>query len=548
VKQHCVSLKISVCILLALALLCLVSFALADGTCGANLTWTFSGSVLTISGTGAMDNWLLSNPWKDYNKEITGVVIEEGVTSIGDYAFYMCETLDKITIPGTVTKIGNHAFSWCYELSDIRLPNSLAEIGNSAFELCSGIATLTIPDGVTIIGDYAFSQCGGLTSLVLHEGLTSIGTNAFYSCGKLDRITIPASVTFIGDTPFLYCTSLREIAVNEGSASYASIDGVLYSRDHTRLIAYPGNRQTPTYSIADGVTTIGNSAFRPNQHLTSITIPPSVQVIENDAFNRCNKLQKLEIPQGVTGIGDTAFVGCSALQSISFPSTLQSIGTNLFEACGKLTSIDVAEGNGMFASQDGVLFTADRTCLIAYPAGRKQVTYTVPEGVTTIGEYAFFCNRILKSVALPESLITIEKNAFSGSDITGVQLPSHLAVIEYGAFGSCDNLAQVTIPASVLLLGDGAFNGCDSLVSVTIEGAETSLSKWGVFDYCHKNLVINGLPGSTAEIHANGKGIPFAPIAVDEMKTEDSWTCSRCNTTNTGGKFCPECGQARARP
>jgi len=521
------------------------SFALADGSCGANLTWTLKNGVLTISGTGDMEDWFITNPWEDATDDIKKVVIEPGVTSIGDFAFYQCEAMTSIEIPEGVTRIGNHAFDWCRELASVALPDSLVSIGDDAFDVCEKLTSVEVPSNVTTIGELAFGQCYNLVAVALPEGLTSIGRSAFYCCEKLASITIPSTVTVIDETPFKSCGSLKAIDVAVGSAAFTSVDGVLFSADKTTLLTYPAGKPQTKYTIPDSVIVIDRSSFYGSKNLTAVILPKGLVSIGDDAFFNCEKLSKMVVPEGVTSIGDTAFVHCYELTGISLPSTLESFGTDMFESCSHITSIDVAEGNENFTTVDDVMFNGDKTQLIAYPLGRQAASYTIPNGVTSVGDYAFLYSEYLKSITFPDSLTSIGKSAFCGCDIMTLDFPDSLVSIEYNAFNSNKAITQLRIPSSVLTLGSHAFSWCDSLVSVTIEGQYTSIDEFGVFDFGSDNLVINGLAGSTAEAYAKKEGITFNPISIVSESDNDTWICSNCKSVMKGGMFCSGCGAAR---
>ena len=199
-----------------------------SGTCGAkgsNLTWTLdSEGVLTISGSGDMHGYGSSDaPWYGSRSRVKSAVIAEGVTSIGESAFENCRSLTSVTIPNSVTSIG-----W------------------SAFFYCKSLTSVTIPDSVTSIGDSAFASCTSLTS-----------------------VTIPDSVTSIGGGAFAWCTSLTGIWVTEGNSHYSSdASGVLFSKDKTTLVQYPG--AFAAYAIPDSVTSIGDGAFASCTSLTDV--------------------------------------------------------------------------------------------------------------------------------------------------------------------------------------------------------------------------------------------------------------------------------------
>ena len=271
----------------------------ASGTCGAegdgsNLTWTLdSEGVLTISGSGDMHDYVYSSPWHENGNQIRSVLMENGVTGIGNFAFFECISLTSMTIPDSVT---------C--------------IGNCAFKDCSSLASVTIPDGVASIGVYAF--CG---------------------CTSLKSVTIPDSVTSIGDYAFGFCTSLTGIWVDGGSSHYFSdASGVLFNKDKTVLAQCPG-AFSGSYVIPDGVTSINDAAFVNCTSLTSVTIPDGVTNIGYEVFAGCTSLANMVLPNGVTRIGAEAFEWCTSMKNITIPDGVMSIGYDAFLNCKSLTNV-----------------------------------------------------------------------------------------------------------------------------------------------------------------------------------------------------------------
>ena len=330
---------------LILAILCSTSIALATtytGTTG-DCTYTLDTDegTLVISGSGAMADYSSSSsvPW--YSSYVKTVTIEDGVTSIGKYAFYDCYNLTSITIPDGVTSIGDYAFYNCTNLTSITIPDAVTSIGSDAFGYCSSLTSITIPDGVTSISSYAFRNCSSLTSVTFgdNSALTSIGDYAFEYCSSLTSITIPDGVTSIGYYAFEYCSSLTSVTVSEGNTAYTSVDGVLYTYDMTELICYPAGKTDTSFTIPDGVTSIGSSAFYDCSSLTSINIPDGVTSIGNGAFEYCSSLTSITIPDGVTSIGSYAFYNCSSLKKIIIPENVTSIGNYAFYGCSKLSTV-----------------------------------------------------------------------------------------------------------------------------------------------------------------------------------------------------------------
>ena len=265
----------------------LAADVVTSGTCGAEVTWTLdSDGVLTISGSGDMHDYGSSGaPWYGSRSRVKSAVIAEGVTSIGDSAFFDCTSLTSVTIPDSVTSIGRYAFQNCTSLTSVTIPNSVTSIGMSAFDGCESLTSVTIPDSVTSIGNAAFYNCTSLTSVTIPDSVTSIDVNAFAGCTSLTSVTIPDSVTSIGEWAFDGCTSLTSV------------------------------------TIPNSVTSIGDSAFSDCTSLTSVTIPNSVTSIRSQAFDGCRSLTSVTIPDSVTRIGDWAFNNCESLTDIYFTGT-----------------------------------------------------------------------------------------------------------------------------------------------------------------------------------------------------------------------------------
>ncbi|MCC8157149.1 MAG: leucine-rich repeat protein [Oscillospiraceae bacterium] len=218
--------------LAALLILCfavsLAPLALADdatgGPCGDNLTWTLVDGMLTISGEGEMEDYLSYDgmPWYSQQETITGVVMEGGVTSVGNHAFHGCRSLTDVTIPDSVTSIGDYAFSGCRSLTSVAIPNAVTAIGDDAFLGCSSLISVTIPDSVTSIGSDAFYECSSLASVTLPDNVTSIGGGVFCGCSSLTSVTLPDNVTSIGGGVFCGCSSLTSVTISDSVAYIGS--------------------------------------------------------------------------------------------------------------------------------------------------------------------------------------------------------------------------------------------------------------------------------------------------------------------------------------
>ena len=308
----------------------------ASGDCGTGVTYSLtSDGVLTISGTGAMADYASASatPWISYRSDITSVVVEAGVTHIGNNSFYGFANMTSLSLPEGLLTIGNRAFSGCTNASftSITIPASVTSIGNNAFYSCEKLVSVIIVDNsnLTSIGSNAFARCTALESTInIPAGVTSIGEYVFYGCTALSSIEIPASVTSIGQYAFNGCSSLGSITIPAGVTSIGNY-------------TFYGCSSLGSIEIPAGVTSIGKSAFENCSSLSSVTIPASVTSIGSRAFGTCN-LSSVTIPASVTSIDARAFSGCSNLTTVTLYAPSCSLAnSNAFENCALLENIYV---------------------------------------------------------------------------------------------------------------------------------------------------------------------------------------------------------------
>lgn len=347
-----------------------------SGECGNDLTWQLSGGILTISGTGDMYDYssIVEAPWSSYKDSITKIKFQEGITSIGEYAFYRYEQIaGELTFPSTLEEIGGYAFVGCENITgDLEIPDKVTVIGELAFEECSGLnGNLVLPYGLESIGTMAFQFCNFRGSLNIPDSVTYIGTGAFSNCKKFTgTLKIPNNLTYIGDSAFLYCigfTGKLEIpkkVESIGNYAFSMCTGLTG-------LSFAGNK----------VKTIGESAFEGCEGLTgTLILPESVTTIGKSAFYACRKLSgDLKLPNSVTSIGSYAFCGCSNLNGqLVLPKNLKELGAYAFYACYSLTG-DV----------------------------------TIPANLKTLDEYVFSNCIKLKNIYIHRKVTGIKDGAFS---------------------------------------------------------------------------------------------------------------------------------------
>jgi len=265
-------------LLLITLLVSLSAYAEKSGICGDNLEWKLTDEgVLTITGTGEMQDWNdYSSPWYE-NESVKQVIIGDGVTTIGDWAFSYCRALTSITIP-----------------------NSVTTIGDNAFESCSSLTSITIPNSVTTIGDYAFSYCRALTSVIISNSVTTIGERTFANCYSLTSVTIPSSVTRIEDGAFSDCGNVKQITSEAVTPPYCSryaFDGV--NRNECKLFvpknsidAYKRAYVWWHFFLIEGTTTgIKNNIYNKIDNVDVYTID-GIKRLSKASVNEINALPK----------------------------------------------------------------------------------------------------------------------------------------------------------------------------------------------------------------------------------------------------------------
>jgi len=358
---------------------------------------------------------------------LTGVTMENGIASIGAGTFNWCTNLTDITIPVSVTTIGDRAFYDCTSLTNLTILDGVTDIGSEAFSGCYRLAAAELGNRVANIGDSAFFACPSLASITIPGSLANIGNGAFGYCSGLTTVTIPSSVTSIGIGAFGQCNNVTNFTVDTANAFYGSADGVLFNKDLTKLIQFPGGKALASYAVPSGVTDIENSAFHWCLKLASITIPASVTHIEYGAIS----------------------------------------------ACLNLTNVAVAADNSAYSSSGGVLFDKNLTTLLRYPSSKANGFNFIPGTVTSIGDNAFDYCGSLTNLVIPNGVTNIGAGAFENCDnLTTVTMGKGMtrsnfvqggdgfkAFIGYRAFAACVNLTGVFFQENSPITLGSTFDG-----------------------------------------------------------------------------------------
>ena len=450
------------------------NFSMADDTYivdGVTASLSTDGTLI-ISGTGEIPRELIKK--FDYEKTINKVIINDGITSIGEQCFSYCNELQSIEIPNSVTKIKFSAFLSCKKLESIKIPNGVTSIEMSTFEFCKNLVNVVLPSTIK-----------------------SIESSAFTGCSSLVRIEIPESVEEI-DEAFELCSSLKEININEANTNYCSENGIVFNKNKTYIICYPAGKSEKEYQIPDGIEIIGPYAFATCENLNSIIIPNSVHSIRAAAFIRCSNLKNISISDNITNIKYRAFESCKSLTEISIPEKVEYIDHIAFGFCDNLKKVTIYNSNieldeniffscssdltiygyenstaQTYANENSIKFAIigteeptepeedeDRITKngITYLLNKENKTATVkavsstaistdgklfiPDTVVSNSSITYTVTKIasmavqiegIQSIRLPESLITIENSAFT--KYTGeVYIPKNVSEFDINAF------------------------------------------------------------------------------------------------------------------
>lgn len=479
------------------------------------------------------------------------VSLSSEITGIPAAAFADCVGLTRMTLPEKVTAIGAGAFGGCIGLTEIVIGASVAEIAEDAFHGCSALNSIAVAeentaytcDGYGVLFNADMTRLllapAGLTgSYIVPLTVEEIAANAFPTEG-LTAVVIPASVAVIGDNAFAGCTKLKNVryhadrtqweAISMGSGNDRLLNakiafteaagacgeelvweletgGLLTISGTGAMADFDSNNPAPWAEFAETIRTlkfdgavaaVGSYAFDGCTGLTSVVLPDSIVSVGEGAFRSCSALRELTIGNGVTVLGANALSGCTGLKTVRVGSGLE-VNVDTFAGCTALEAIHVSAENNSCRSIDGLVYSADGTCLIAVPMGRTEAV-VLPDGVTAIGAEAFAGSRV-SAVTLPAGVQTIGYRAFADAGVKSVNIPDSVTEIGAMAFANT-RLQAVLLPAGVTAVGEGAFAGCTQLTSIAIPAGLTAVAADTFRDCTALNTVT--IPASIAAIGEN---------------------------------------------
>ena len=441
---------------------------------------------------------------------LADVTIGACVQDIADESFRYCSSITSIVVPNTVTIIGKNAFANCKTLTSINIPNNITTIAEGVFHYCSSITSLVLPNSVTTIGKNAFSSCSSLTDINISNNVSSIGGGAFSQCSALSSIEIPNNVVYLGSSAFSGCTSITSVTIPNSidtlaSSVFSSCTSLssIYLPNSITIIEYGAFKNCSSISSIDlpnSVKKIGDSSFNGCSSLTTITIPDSVTRIGEFAFYDCPTLTTVSLPQGIEDIDWAAFGGETSLDTIycyrptplplsSYPGTVFSdYDAILFVPCESLSSYQSDKEWGKFTNIQ-CLPTEDLvpTNQIHYTTWgdkivRMDTTYHMDYNNAEVNYYSMFGANIVSHtyengvgiITFDAPVTVIGRDVFNNSNLRTIILPNSISTIETNAFAGCGSLQSITLPRNLKSIGYGAFRMCSQLQSIEFpEGLES---------------------------------------------------------------------------
>lgn len=348
---------------------------------------------------------------------LESLVLPAGLVRVEPTAFLTCTSMKSLVLPESLEVIEEAVFGGCTSLTDITFPSGLKRIEGRAFRRCLSLTDVALPSGVESIGYSAFEQCA-FTNILLPQSLKTLGDFAFSYCASLERLALPASVEKVGSGLFVWCKSLQEITVPEENKYYTSLDGVLYDKAKTKLVAFPLAR-AGAYAVPNGVESIEDYAFSNCVALTAVSFPESLTVIGNQTFGGCTSLADITFSEGLKTLDFYAFGYCTSLTKISLPESLTTVAYNAFEGCTSLTLCHL---------YNKVVFRSSESVRVYVPNGRGELEtyygesfggYFVPVFIGLSGYSTYYCSKAAK---LPEGA--------TGYVVTGVDEENCLQLVE----------------------------------------------------------------------------------------------------------------------
>ena len=458
---------------------------LYSGQCGDNAHWLLNeNGTLTIQGWGDMwSEYTINNthsylpPWHDYVKDIKNIVVKPGITSIGDYRFYLCQYAQTATIPDTVTSIGRMAFYSCMALKELSVPDSVIYLNEGSFGNCSSLEKITLSENITAIPDWLLNSAA-VTEIVIPDGVTSIGLNAFYLCNNLKEVTLPASLNTISESAFYaYPENTIETVHYKGTEhQWAEIRIDKNNENLTNAYMHFDYDKDAVFNITAGQCENGQVILDKSTAKYEETV--TVTAVPADRY-QCTRI----LVNGAEIQGNTFVVHGDSVVTAQFIPV--DAGVIAFGVCGDNLTWTLTGDYQLMISGTGKMTDYDSYSAVPWAEYAPEIKEIIIEdGAQTIGKYAFYGLSGLINVSVPQSVTAIYDYAFTNcAALAEINIPTSVKTIRDYAFKGCSSLKNIVIPEGITSVGMCTFQGCGSLEKVVIPDSVNGIS-WRAFSGC----------------------------------------------------------------
>jgi len=506
-----------------------------SGNISDSVNWAlYSDGALYISGNGVIPNYGIKlvkelSPWWYNKQQITRVILSEGITEIGNNAFYECNNIESVDLGDSLVSIGTSAFLHCNLITSITFPNSLTNIGSSAFNGCSLLENITIPESVEVVGSSSFGGCSALKRVTFlgNTGSLNIEESAFANCTSLEDVSFSDKTISIQYCAFENCTGLHQFTIpkNVIYRGYGIFTGCNNIETLTLSAFTPtdtdiSNKASERYiDFLFGNTNAGSNP-QPPTSLKTVIVADDCEKINYRALYYCSNIENVIIGNSVKEIDESAFAGCTSLKTVTISNSVKNIGTGAFSGCASLSSVS-CKGTETIGNS-------------AFNGCSSITSVVLGESLTNIGDFAFKDCSSIKNITLPNSLTNIGSSAFNGcSLLENITIPESVEVVGSSSFGGCSALKQVTFLGNTgsLNIEESTFANCTSLEDVSF--SDKSISIQG---YAFKNCT--GLHQFTIpkNVIYRGYGI-FTGCNNIETLTLSAFTPTDTDTSKTASKY-----------
>lgn len=401
----------------------------------------------------------------------------------------------------------------------------VTRIGDDAFRGCS-ITSIDIPEGVITIDDWAFNGCSRLEYIEFPNTLVSLGKWVFYNCRSIKNLNIPRNLTEIAYTALPGLTGLVYYTCSPFNPKYKAVDGIIYNKDMTMLVAYPQAAPATSFDIPSTVTTLYDYCLHNCDNLTEVTIPETVTYFGMNIFSGSDNIESIDVPDGVTKMGVTVFGQCPKLSHVHLPASLDSIKNSCFYGCNSLTEV-VIPANVRYIGNNA----------FAYCENLKTLKFEEGSCLEGFGEFVFRESQSLESLDMPNTVTTIGSGMFYVCpSLKSIHLSRNLTILPNASFYQCHLLTEMDIPGTVTHIGNGAIYKCTSLKRLKIGDKDAPAGTTDIEHYALGSS--NDL--ERLELGANIDSLTYGSLEdLNNVKLAICWatTPPRCNENAMGIAF-----------